>query len=435
MPGGRTGGIISHMNNLRYIAQAEGRSRAWAIYLICICCYMLSMFYRVSVTVISPQLAEDLRLSVSQLSDLSAAFFYAFAAAQIPLGLLLDRWGTRRIMTLFNLAAVAGALTFALAQGGAMATVGRVLLGLGMSGNMIGAMMLIVAWFPPRRFATLTGAIVGVSTAGQFMAATPLVYISQAMGWRGAFIAVAALNALVIAVFYWVVRDTPPGVELPRSANENPFKGLGQLFRHHYYWIISLSTFFRYGCLMALQGLWAGPYLMNGLGLSQIQAGNILLFITIGYMIGLPLWGRISDEVLGTRKWVVLPALFIWALLILSLGLMQGMPVWVLCALFLGLGLMSAPGQVMYPHIKELLPDHLAARALTGINLYTMLGAAGLMQIAGFLVEGDPSSMHGIDGYWPVWLFMAGGLCLAGVLYCFIPDSKAMRDTQAVTEG
>ncbi|MCB2192699.1 MAG: MFS transporter [Deltaproteobacteria bacterium] len=422
------------MNNLSFKAQAQGRNRAWAIYLICICCYMLSMFYRVSVTVISPQLAADLHLSVNQLSDLSAAFFYAFAAAQIPLGLFLDRWGTRRVMTIFNLVAVAGALSFALAHNGAMAILGRVLLGLGMSGNMIGAMMLIAAWFPPRRFATLTGIIVGVSTAGQFMAATPLVYISQAIGWRGAFIAVAALNALLITIFYWVVRDTPPGVELPRVDNENPFKGLGQLFRHHYYWIISLSTFFRYGCLMALQGLWAGPYLMNGLGLSQVQTGNILLFVTIGYMVGLPLWGRVSDEVLSTRKWVVVPALFIWAALVLSLGLMQGMPVWVLCALFLGLGLMSAPGQVMYPHIKELLPDHLAARALTGINLYTMLGAAALMQMAGFLVGAEPSSMHGIEGYWPVWLFMAGGLCLAGLLYLFIPDSRVARESRVASE-
>lgn len=411
------------------IAQAGGSSRAWVIYFACICCYMLSMFYRVSVTVISPQLAVDLRLSVSELSDLSAAFFYAFAAAQIPLGLLLDRWGTRRIMTLLNLVAVVGALTFALAQGGGMATLGRVLLGLGMSGNMIGAMMLIAAWFPPRRFATLTGAIVGVSTAGQFLAATPLVYISQAVGWRGAFALVAALNALLIAIFYWVVRDTPPGVEeLPQAARENPLKGLGQLFRHYYYWIISLSTFFRYGCLMAVQGLWAGPYLMKGLGLSQIQAGNVLLFVTVGYMIGLPLWGRVSDGVMRSRKWVALPGLFISALLTLSLGLMQGMPVWVLCALFLGLGLMSAPGQVMYAHIKELLPDHLAARALTGINLYTMLGAAALMQTAGFLVDGDPSSLSGIEGYWPVWLFMAGGMCLAGLLYAFVPDSKVMGE-------
>ncbi len=416
------------MNHLRSIAQAGGGGRAWAIYGACITGYMLSMFYRVSVTVISPQLAADLGLSPTELSDLSAAFFYVFAAAQIPLGLFLDRWGTRLTITVLNAVGVLGALTFALAPGGGMATVGRMFLGLGMCCNMIGPMLLVGVWFSPRRFATLTGALVGASAAGQLLAATPLVYMTQAMGWRGAFLLVAGLNLLQAAIFWWVVRDTPPGMEMPRGAKENPFKGLGQLFLHPYYWVISLGTFFRYGCLMALQGLWAGPYLMKGLGLDQVQAGNILLFVPIGYMIGLPLWGRVSDEVLGSRKWVAMPALFVSALLTLSLGLMQGMPEWVLCLLFAGLGLMSAPGQVMYPHIKELLPDHLAARALTGINLYTMLGAAALMQTAGFLVGGDPSSLGGIDGYWPVWLFMAAGLSFSGLLYALIPDSKVVRD-------
>ncbi|BEQ17084.1 MFS transporter [Desulfoferula mesophila] len=423
------------MFNLSVNARAGDRGRAWAIYFVCISCYMLSMFYRVSVTVISPQLSADLGLDAARLSDLSAAFFYTFAAAQIPLGFVLDRWGTRRVMTLLNLLGVAGALLFAAAPGGGVATLGRMLLGVGMSCNMIGAMMLIAAWFPPHRFATLTGAIVGASTAGQFLAATPLVYISQAMGWRGAFIVVAAINALLTGLFYLVVRDTPPGVELPLVGKENPLKGLAQLFRHGYYWVISLSTFFRYGCLMALQGLWAGPYLMNGLGLDQVQTGNILLFVPVGYMIGLPLWGRVSDDVLGSRKRVAMPGLFVSAGLTLSLGLMQGMPMWVLCVLFFLLGLMSAPGQVMYPHIKELLPDHLAARALTGINLYTMLGAAALMQTAGFLVDGEPSAMHGIEGYWPVWLFMAGGLSLAGLLYLLIPDSRIGRERRAVVEG
>ena len=88
------------MVNLSLNARAGDRGRAWAIYFVCICCYMLSMFYRVSVTVISPQLSADLGLDAARLSDLSAAFFYAFAAAQIPLGLMLDRWGTRRVMAL-----------------------------------------------------------------------------------------------------------------------------------------------------------------------------------------------------------------------------------------------------------------------------------------------------------------------------------------------
>jgi MFS family permease len=409
------------------LGDARHGGRAWAILVVCLAGFLLSMFYRVSVTVISPQLSSDLGLSVNQLSDLSAAFFYAFAVSQVPLGMVVDRWGARRVMTFLAGLGVAGAAVFALAHSAGGLTVARVLLGLGMSCNMIGTMVLIGAWFPAKRFATLTGIIVGAGSVGQLLAATPLVLLSQAIGWRGAFGMVAALNAVQGLALWLVVRDHPPGAQPVAAASENPLKGLGQLLRKPFYWVISFSTFFRYGCLSALQGLWAGPFLIYGLGLTPVQAGNALLFIPLGYMVGLPLWGRLSDQVLASRKWAVLPALFGSALLILALGGLEGAPLWLVDALFFGLGMISAPGQIMYPHIKELLPPNLAARALTGINLYTMLGAAGVMQIAGLLVEGEPAAMSGAAGYWPVWIFMAVSLGVAGTAYLFIPDSKAVK--------
>ncbi|MCF8034282.1 MAG: MFS transporter [Desulfarculaceae bacterium] len=398
--------------------------RAWAILVVCLWGFLFSTFYRVSVTVILPELSRDLSLSVNQLSDASAAFFYAFAVSQIPLGLVLDRWGSRRVMTVLAACGVAGSIIFAMAGSLATLTLGRVFMGLGMSCNMIGTMVLVGAWFPANRFATITGILVGVGMTGQLLAATPLVLLSQALGWRGAFGLMAAINA-VQGMFLWlVVRDAPPGVEPPAAAKGNPLKGWGGLLKRPFYWVISFATFFRYGCINALQGLWAGPYLIYGLGLSAVEAGNALLFIPVGYMLGLPFWGRVSDSVLASRKWVVMPSLWGSAVLTLTLGVMQGAPLWLIDLLFFGLGFATAPGQIMYPHIKELLPDHLTARGLTGINLYTMLGAAGVMQLAGLLVEGEPAAMHGVAGYWPVWVFMALGLGVSGAAYLFIPDSK-----------
>ena len=401
--------------------------RAWVILGVCLWGFLFSSFYRVSVTVISPQLAGELGLDASQLSVISAAFFYVFAMSQLPLGVVLDRWGSRRVMTFLSGLAVAGSLLFSLSYSASWLVVARAFIGLGMGCNMIGTMVLIGSWFPPRQFATLTGIIVGVGTAGQLLAASPLVLLSQAVGWRGAFVLVAGINALQGLILWLVVRDHPPGASPPPAPeSRNPLRGWGQLLRRPFFWVISLSTFFRYGCISALQGLWAGPFLVYGLGLSALEAGNALLFIPMGYMIGLPLCGRLSDQVLGSRKWVVLPALVISALLTLALGAMQGAPIWLLDALFFALGAASSPGQIMYPHVKELLPGHLTARALTGVNLFTMLGAAGVMQMAGLLVEGEPTTMSGIAGYWPVWLFMAVSLLASATAYLFIPDSRVV---------
>ncbi|MCB2228839.1 MAG: MFS transporter [Desulfarculaceae bacterium] len=403
--------------------------RSWAILVVCLWGFLFSTFLRVSVTVISPELTRDLDISLSQLSDASAAFFYAFAVAQIPLGMVLDRWGSRRVMTVLAASAVAGSLVFAFAGGIASLTLARVLMGAGVSCNMIGTMVLVGSWFPANRFATITGVIVGAGMAGQLLAATPLVLLSQAVGWRGSFVVVAALNALQGFCLWLVVRDYPPGAERPAAPqSRNPFQGWGGLLKRPFYWVISFATFFRYGCILTLQGLWAGPYLIYGLKMTPVEAGNALLFITIGYMVGLPLLGRISDSVVASRKWVIAPSLFASALLTLTLGLMYGAPWWLVDLLFLGMGVATSAGQIMYPHIKELLPDHLAARALTGINLYTMLGAAGVMQMAGFLVEGEPTTMQGVAGYWPVWGFMAVALGAAGAAYLFIPDSKLIPE-------
>ncbi|RJX28552.1 MAG: MFS transporter [Desulfarculus sp.] len=404
---------------------ATQSGRAWAIFAIGVVSFTLSMFYRVSVTVISPELARDLSLTSSQLSDLSAAFFYVFAFCQIPLGIALDRLGARRVMIVLGAVGAAGAVLFGLASGFATATWGRALMGLGMSCNLMGPFYLIAAWFPPWRFATLTGLLMAIGTLGQLLGATPLVLLAQELGWRGAFLSVAALNVLQVAAVIALVHDRPAGAPPPPGAAENPLRGLGQLLRLPAYWVIGMSTFFRYGTAMAIQGLWAGPYLVYAVGLTPVEAGNALLLMAIGFMVGMPLSGRVSDRLLFTRKYVVMPSLFCSALLFLGLGWVpHGASPWLLYALFLALGLAVAPGQIMYAHIKELVSPGLAARSMTGVNLFTMLGPAMVMQISGLLLQGDPAAATSPGDFWGVWIFMAGGLGAAGLAYLFIPDSK-----------
>ncbi len=411
--------------------QASQRGRAWAILAVCMWGYLFSAFYRVSVAVISPQLASELELSAGQLSDVSAAFFYGMAMSQIPLGLAVDRWGTRKMMGCLTGLAICGTLVFALATSAAGLVLGRVLMGLGMSCNLMGTMLLIGAWFPVSRFATLSGAIIAMGAIGNLSAATPLVLLSQAVGWRGAFALVAGFNALQGLALWLVVRDHPPGAAATAAQILNPFQGWGELLKQPFFWVISLASCFRYGCFNVLQALWAGPFVIYGLGFSVVQAGNALLFMGVGYMVGLPLCGRLSDRILATRKWVALPGLWVSALLTLGLGWLEGAPIWVLYLLFMALGAASAPGQIMYPHIKELLPQKQAARALTGINFYTMLGAAGVMQAAGLLVQGEPATMSGTAGYWPLWIALALALGAAGLAYLFIPDSQAIKKSRA----
>jgi predicted MFS family arabinose efflux permease len=403
--------------------------RGWAIFWVGSAGFVLSMFYRVSITVISPELTKDLNLTTSELGLLSSAFFYAFALCQLPLGLALDRFGSRAVGTILNGLGVAGALLFALAQTVAQSVWARVLLGIGMSCNLMGIMTLIAAWFPVSRFATINGLFVGIGVLGNLMAATPLAFLAHTLGWRKSFLFFAGFNALQVLCFFLIVRDRPSG---QRGANRplgNPFKGLNQVLRLPYYWIISLGTFFRYGCLMALQGLWAGPFLMNGLGMDILTTGNALLLMGVGYMIGLPLFGRISDQVIRSRKKVVLPSFWVMALLILCLAFLpRGVNIAWIYLWFLAIGLASAPYQIMYSHIKELVPSHVMATSMTGVNLFTMLGAAFLMQAMGLVVEAGPEGLSHPEAFRPAWYLCAFGLTLSGILYSFIPDSQVLQN-------
>lgn len=405
--------------------RAGQRGRAWVIFAVASLGFVLSQFYRVSATVISPDLMRDLGLSVEELGSLSAAFFYAFAASQIPLGLALDRVGARWAIIPLSLAGLVGTVLFALAQSGGQALWGRMLLGVGMSCNLMGALALIAAWFPPQVFATLSGLLVGIGYIGGLFAATPLAWLAQAWGWRWAFLVVGVLHAVQTLAVVLVVRDHPEGGALTEVKRRNPLNGLGQVLLRPAWWVINLGTFFRYGCFAALMGLWAGPFLTYGLGWDKIATGNALLTLTLAHIIGLPLTGNLSDRWLKSRKKIILPGLLASAGLTgLLTALPHGAPWWQVHGLFALIGLCSSPGQIMYAHIKELVPGPVQGTAMTGINLFTMLGPAVVMQAAGWLVAGRPQDLDHPGAFAPAWWFMAAGLALAALAYAFLPDSR-----------
>ena len=364
----------------------------WAIFWIGSAGFVLSMFYRVSTTSSARELVKDLHLTSSQLGSLSSAFFYAFALCQLPLGMALDRLSIRVVITLLNGLGVIGALLFALAQTASQMVWARVIMGIGMSCNLMGAMILIAAWFPVTRFATLSGLLAGIGVLGNLLAATPLAFLAHGLGVEKKFFTLSRDQCpFVPGLFPDCPGPTSPQNRPSTPKIGNPLKGLKTVLNLPAYWGISIGTFFRYGCLVAIQGLWAGPYLMNGLGLDILTTGNALLFMSVGIMIGYPLSGRMSDLWVRSRKMVIMPSLWCMAGLILLLAFFpRGINVVWVYLWFLAMGLVSGPGQIMYSHIKELVPSDVMATAMTGINLFTMLGAAFLMQAMGLLVEAGP---------------------------------------------
>jgi MFS family permease len=223
-------------------------SRRWIIFIIATSHFFLSQFYRTSNAVIASELIRDLSLDTEGLGLLSASFFYAFALAQIPISLLLDKMGPRWMMTVLSLLGILGALVFSIADALGIGLIGRILLGIGMACNLMGTFKLLTEWFEPFVFATLTGLVVSIGTFGNMIAATPLVVLVEQMGWRHSFQLIAGINLILTLMLFVVVRDRPPQPLTYSLSGETSismkqaFSNLLLLLTKRDYWFISVGT-------------------------------------------------------------------------------------------------------------------------------------------------------------------------------------------------
>jgi MFS family permease len=398
-------------------------ARAWLIFILCSLHLFISQLYRTTNAVLAPWLVRDLQLDTEGLGLLSAGFFYAFSLTQIPISILLDKVGAKRLMITLSFLGMTGAIMFSLAESLGTGLAGRLLLGVGMACNLMGPLKLLTEWFPPSGFGTISGLLYAIGTLGSIVAATPLVLLVEQFGWRLSFQAIIAFHLLLTIALFWVVQERPPAKSKAAApvTSGSPFKNLAILMRSKDYWIISAGTFVRYGTHAALQTLWAGPLLMEALRFSPVQAGNILLAMNIGLIVGGPLWGAVSDRVFKTPKWVVGGGLLVLALITFMLrALPQGTSVLVAGAIFLAFGLASASGMHVYAHIKALVPKEMAGAAMSGTNFFTMMGPAVFLQGLGIVMQGlYPQASRGPEAFGTALLICV--VCQAGIggLYLF----------------
>lgn len=410
--------------------------RRWAIFLITSANFFLSQFYRASMAVISPELLQDLSLSTRQLGMVSAAFFYTFALAQIPISIFLDKIGARRMMTALSIVGIIGAILFSRADSVTSGIIARLILGLGMSCNLMGTLKLMTVWFAPSHFATISGFIFSIGTVGNMAATVPFVALVEWTGWRQAYVAIAALNFLIVIVLFLVVHDRPlynstPTLSEPLELKLSETLGnLVLLLRKKDYWIISMATLVGYGTFAAFQTLWAGPYLIEVIGLSALQAGNLILLMNLGMIIGSPSWGALSDRVFKTRKWVIFSGTLGTAAVMLILAEKSASPaVITLALLFLCFGTFRSAGLLMYPHIKELVHLNTAGAAMAGVNFFTMVGPAVFLQGLGHLMQAlYPEASRGPQAFQAAFYLCAGCLAAISFLYIFTREKKYSAD-------
>ncbi|SMF11909.1 Nitrate/nitrite transporter NarK [Tistlia consotensis] len=371
--------------------------------------YFVSYLFRSVNAVISGRLTGELHLTASDLGLLTAAYFLAFACFQLPLGVLLDRFGPRRVQAVLLVIAAAGALVFSLGEDLDLLIAGRALIGLGVAGCLMAAFKAVSLWFPQERWPLLNGCMLGMGGLGAVAATAPVEAALTLTDWRGLFAGLAGLTLAIAALIFLVV---PERHDQPRAGGlRDQLAGLRAIFASRVYWAIMPMTVTGISAAMSIQTLWAGPWLRDVAGLDQDAIAERLLVNSLTLTAGFVFGGLLADRL--RKLGIGLGSLLVGGLVIF--GLIQAVFVlrldvqalwpWALFGLFSNLGTVYA-----YPLLARSFPLAYAGRANTAMNVASFFSVFGVQYAIGGLLDLLAPSAGG--AYPPQAYSMAFGLFL-----------------------
>ncbi len=351
-------------------------------------CY--GFFQRVAPSVMIDPLMRDLAVGGAVLGNLSAFYFYAYAGLQIPVGLMVDRWGPRRLLTSGALLCGLGSLLFASAEGLPLAYAGRLLIGAGAGFGFVATLKLATSWFPPERFAQVSGLTLMLGMLGGVGGQAPLAALVEASGWRGALIGASGFAVLLAAAIWIIVRDRPPGTSAPAgtvaSGTPSLLAGLWAVVRRPQSWLLALAAAAMTAPLLAFAGLWGVAWLMQTRGLERPEAAATTSLMLIGWALGGPLIGTLSDR-FGRRRLFLLAGCALGLVCLAAVLYLPGLPFALLSALFLANGMGLGAMVVAFAMAREGNAMAVAGVAYAFVNCAVTGTGAIFQPLIGWLLD------------------------------------------------
>jgi MFS family permease len=337
---------------------------------------------RVAPSVMVEELMRDFAVGAGVLGHLSAAYFYGYAGMQVPVGLLLDRFGPRRLMTAAAAVCAGGCVLLATSDTLAGATAGRFLIGASAAFSLVGSMAVAGQWFAANQFAILSGLSMAMGMAGGVFGQAPLRLAVEASDWRTTTLLLAAGGIALALVAFATVRDRRRG----SGGLGTVLAGLGVVLRHRQTWLIAIVGLGTSAPLLAMASLWGVPFLEIAYGLTRTQAATLTSVIFVGWGLGAPLIGWLSDRI-GRRRAPLLAGLTLQTLALVALVYLPGLPVAAAAGLCFLVGFFGSAQIVCFALVKENHPAHLSGTGIGFVN-GMVTGAGALFQpLVGMLLD------------------------------------------------
>lgn len=364
----------------------------YIIFVLAASFYFYEYFLQISPSVMTKGLMRDLGISAATLGTVSAFYYYTYTLFQIPAGLLFDKYGARKILTLMVLLCAGGAFCFGISHGIWLASIGRLMMGAGSAFAFVGTLYLILRWFPARHFPIFTGLTQLMGSAGAIFGAAPMAILSLHLGWQKAMQLMSVLGVCLAVLIFLIVRNTPnkqannPSASSQQNPSGSIRKNLIEVITNRQSWALAISSCLSWGPVAAFAGLWGVPFLARKYGIETISAGAMMAWVWIGIGTGSPLIGWVSEK-LGRR----LPPLFVVAAIGLASGIpmiyINHLPIWLCCICLYGMGLAATGQSLCFAIVADINPLSRSSAAIGFNNGCLVAGAIFSQPFIGHLLD------------------------------------------------
>jgi len=407
--------------------------------------YLMGFFQRVAPAVMTEELMREFQISAAALGNLSAYYFYSYAAMQIPTGIISDRWGPRRLLSTGATIAGIGTMMFALSSAILWAGIGRFLIGGSVAVAFVGCLKLANCWFPPRYYAMVSGMALFFGIIGAVFAGPPLRLLMDHFSWRSIIVASAIVTFGIAAAIWIFVRDYPTekgysdmviGPQTCTVDSREPIlSGIVEVFRYRNTALLFVIPGAVVGSVLTFSGLWGVPFLTTHHHLPTSQAAVLTSAVLVAWAIGGPLFGWLSDR-WGNRKRLYIVGL---ALMFLGWGValfINDLPFYVLVGALLVAGFSSGCMIISFAFAKESVPGRLAGTISGVVNMGTMTGPMLLQPAVGWMLDqkwqGQMQAgvrVYGQEAYQAGFSLMLAWILLSLVLLFFTRETHCRQAT------
>ncbi|MCP3873749.1 MAG: MFS transporter [Desulfobacteraceae bacterium] len=416
---------------------------AWFIWGLGALFYLAGFFQRVAPGVMTQELMQAFNISASGLGHLSALYFYAYVTMQIPTGILADTLGPRKLLTSGCVVAGIGTLLFALSPGLIGAGFGRLLIGGSVAVAFVGLLKLSSSWFPKRFYAFVAGNALSIGLIGAITAGPPLRFLMDTFNWRWVICTTGILTLILGALIWFIVRDWPQEKGYPGFTNKIPppaplslnsiWQSIIEVLKFKNTWLLFVIPGGIVGCTLTFSGLWGVPYLTTHHGLTQGKAATLTSCLLIGWAIGAPIFGWLSDK-MGKRKPLYIAGSIVvalgWSLILFRESLSFYQLLVILCIT----GFFSACIIISFAFVAESVPKNLSGTVSGLTNMGVMMGPTLLQPIVGKILDNHWSGQmlngvrtYSLDAYEYGFIPMMGWAIISVVLLFFTKETNCRQ--------